>query len=444
MKLLPVVSLVLCLLAFGCSKTNTTLTGGGNDFPNPHTSASALGKIIGDNLSKGDHWSDSVALPAACSPLALAQSVSVPVIPSSDLAKKNVSQTLHIDLSDTVHGIVAVYYSVTSDSAIKSDTLIILYDDAFRDNIKNNEHLYLIKGSSLNQLTHVRSSYLFIDSDGDSIINNRNGKPNRVLVSSSTIGPLGALARFEIEIDGGADNNLDTKADMRILQCRTLSLSKNGDTVSLADYHSLSADSALFDATRRDSLLVDVRLIDTDLLLRKTHAEAIFAIFPSDSSKNRAVYFRSEKSFSNGAVVKRLVRGIRSDSLFSMGDTALAYYIIESGNDTVSLDTLRLRMLIGRNPSDSAGNFLVDLYSHKTTRMTDDRETIFSLTCDQPITKGEKPQSGSFSLKIIYSDGEWITVKGLFTTTGISADYEDSKGNSLKLEWDKNGKPVDG
>jgi hypothetical protein len=438
MKLFTFVSLMLCLMALGCSKP-TTLVGGVNDFPNPLTSAE-LGKIITDNLSKGDHWSDSVALPEASSPLALAQSVSVPVIPSSELAKKTAtSQTLRFDLSDTAHDVIAVYYSNTSDSVIKNDTLIVLYDDAFRDKIKNNEHLYLIKGSSLNQLTHVRSSYLFVDSDGDSIINNRNGKPNRVFVSSASTGPSGASTRFEIEIDGGADNNLDTKADMRILQCRTLSLSKDGDTVSLADYRSMSVGSILFDASRNDSLLIGVRLIDTDLLLRKTHAEAIFAIFPSDSSKNRAVYFRSEKSLSSGASVKYIVRAQGDDSLIEANDTALA--TIASAAEGV-LDTLRLQVLIGKNPSDTSGNALLGLYNHKINRSGSQRETIISLVCDQPVRKGEALQSGSFSLRIVFDDDQWITAIGSFSPTEIAAKYEDSKSFSRNLTWDRNGKPA--
>jgi hypothetical protein len=441
MKLLPVVSLVLCLLAFGCSKTNTTLTGGGNDFPNPST----LGKIIVENLSKGDHWGDSLVLPAASSPLALAQSVSVPVIPSSDLAKKaTTSKTLRFDLSDTLDGVVRVYYGVTSDSVIKSDTLIILYDDAFRDGIKNNEHLYLIKGSSFNRLTLLRSSYLFVDSDGDSVLNNRNGKPNRVFVSSSISSPTSLTKLSEIEIDGGKDGDLDTKADLRILQCRFLSLDTAGDTLSSVRYEPYQDGSVIFDASATDSSFVRMRLMDIDPLQRKTITEAIFLIFPVDSVKNHPVYFQSATSFNNGAIVKRLVRGRGPDSLFFARDTVWAYSIVESGSDTVRLDTLRLLMLIGKNPSDSTGNSLVELYSHKTKRAGDDRETIFSLTCDQPVAKGEKPQSGSFSLKIIYNDNEWITVNGSFTPAAIVATYRDSKGNSLNLTWDKNGEPVDG
>ena len=438
MKLLHRVSLALCLLAFGCSKTNTTIVGGGNDFPNP----SALGKIIVDNLSKGDHWGDSVALPAASSPLALAQSVSMPSVPTLGLAKKaTTSQTLHFDLSDTAYGVVAVYYSVTSDSVIKSDTLIVLYDDAFRDNTINNKHLYLIKGSSLNRQTLVRSWYRFVDSDGDSIINNRNGKPNRVLASSSIIGPLGASTSFDIEIDGGADNNLDTKTDMRILQCHTLGLNKDGDTVSMADYRSFGADSALFDATRHDSLLIGVRLIDTDLLLRKTNAEAIFAIFPSDSSKNRAVYFRSEKSLGSGLSATYIVRAQGDDSLIGATDTALA--TIASNAETM-VDTLRLQVLIGKNPSDTNANALLGLYYHKIKRSGNDRETIFSLACDPPVGKGETLRSGSFSLRMVFDDDQWITVNGSFSPAGITAKYEDSKGNSLNLAWDRNGKQVNG
>jgi hypothetical protein len=435
-----VVALVLFLMLSACAPTNPPpVSGGGNDFPNPQ----GLGKIIADNLSKGDHWGDSIALPAASTPAAIAQGVSVPIAPSSGLTKKaNASLTIHFDLSDTSRGVVRVTVSLVSDSVMKNDTFLVLNDDAFRDSIKNNEHLYSLKGSSINRLTFVRSSYLFVDSDGDSIINNRDGKPNRLFASSSVTSPLSGIKNFEIEIDGGKDGNLDTKGDMRILQCRSLSLTQKGDTLSMVRYEKYRGDSVLFDAASRDSLLIRVRLIDTDALQRRTTAEAVFLIFPGDSAQNRPVYFRSAKTLSSGATVTSVVRGAGADSLFKASDTALAYVIIDNPDNDLGVDTLGLLIATGKNPVNAAGNALLGLYSHKIRDASDVRETIVAFAPFQPVEKGQAAESGSFTLQLIYADGRWVNLNGTVSPTLISAKYQDSKGNTGTLEWDRSGKPL--
>jgi hypothetical protein len=442
MKINLLIALAVLVVLAGCSPTTQPqLSGGGNDFPNPPSSA-ALGKLIADNLSTGAHWADSVQLPAPSSPAALAQSVSVPSATSTGMAKKaTTSETLRFDLSDTGNGVVRVFYGLVSDTIIKNDTIYVLYDDAFRDGIRNNEHLYSLKGASIDRRTLVRSSYLFVDSDGDSIMNNRDGKPNRVFVSISTASPLDPIAQFDIEIGAGKDGNLDTKSTLRILQCQSLSLSRKGDTLSMVRYEKYRGDSVIFDAASRDSLLVRVRFIDTDILQRRTCAEAIFLIFPADTIKNRPMYFRSVKSLESGAAITSLVRGSGPDSLFKANDTALAYIIAERPVSEASLDTLILRILTGNNPAGAAGNALLGLYSHKFKRTGDDRETIISLTCDQPVAPGDTVQSGKFSLKLLYSDGRWISIVGAVTPSTISAQYEDSKGNKKMLDWDRNGNP---
>jgi len=133
--------LLIAVVVFTACTKNTIVAdgGGGNDFPNPHTTASALGKAIADNLSSGDHWGDSIIMPQSLSASLATQSVSIPSIPETapSLAKKSATSiSLHYDLSDTLHGIVRVYYSVTSDSAVENDTLVMLYDAAFRDTSK--------------------------------------------------------------------------------------------------------------------------------------------------------------------------------------------------------------------------------------------------------------------------------------------------------------------
>jgi hypothetical protein len=446
MKGLLVTSVAIAVFIFSCTKTLSVAGGGGDDFPNSHTTASALGKSIADNLSSSNQWGDSIVLPQ--SPLAslATQSVSVPSVPASSppaLAKKTAaSQSLTYDFSDTLLGVVRVYYSETTDSTIKSDTIILLYDAAFRDTSVKNKHLYAYEGQTFNLLSHIRTYYRYADSDGDSIINNQNGKPNSVIAQTTVINLLGTVEKTVFGADGGTDENLDTKADNRLLAFNYVKHSATGDTVSFAQYESYSGAAFIIDPTRTDSSLVILRSVDTDLLQHKTATEAIFVIFPTDSAKTYPVYLRSVKSFGNGKTVTSLIRGARPDSLFHGSDTAWARIIANSPNDVVVADTLQYGVLLGADPADSSSTTLLSIRRHTLQRIGDERESIFSVTSDKPLAHNQALQSGTLSDTLNYSDGGWIHVNGTIAPDRISAVYTDSKGNTLNLAWDRSGTVV--
>jgi hypothetical protein len=436
---------LLSVEIFLCGCSQLVVSGGGNDFPNSHTTVSALGKMIADNLANGDHWSDSVALPQASTPLASAQAISIPNASTQGLSKsfKSLSTiTMRLDYSDTAHGTVSLFSFVESDSVLKSDTLIILYDETFRDSIKNNEHLKSVKGSTLFKRSNIISSYSYTDADGDGILNNRNGKPNRVIVLTSETFPLGSMTQSEIEIDGGKDGNLDTKEDMRIITYKTLTLDKKGDTLAWTQYESRDNDSVILDASDPDSCLVRIRTLETALIGQRTVSEAVFVIFPLSSGKNFPVYYQSSKSLGGLVRIKQVVRNPKPDSLLTAGDTAVVYRILESPDDSTAVDTLCLRIATHGVISDSSRNDLIGFYHHRAKHIGIERDIVFSLTCDEPIKASDKPQSGSFSLRISYNDKHWVALAGSFTPIKITADFTDSQGNKRTLTWNRNGDSV--
>jgi len=430
---LAMVCWAVCLM--GCAKVNTVASGGGNDFPNP-----AIGAILAEGISKGNNWGDSVAMPEPVSPLSASQSVSIPSTPS---AAHGTAVTLHIDLSDTGRGLIYWYYGVSSaDTSIKNDTIIFLYDAAYRDSSVKNKHIYLYKGVTVSKRSQARSTYLFVDADGDSIINNRNGLPNRVFIAASTTTALGVTEKSELEIDGGKDDNLDTKADNRVRQCWSIKISVTGDTLSAIEYTNYRRDSVIIDPLGPDSVKIRVTLMQRDLLMRHVATEAIFLIFPSDSTKNCPVFLRSVTTAKSGRTITSIIRGPKPDSLFTYNDTAVAHIIVDDPNDIVNNDTLRMTVLLGKRPADSASNALLGIFNHTIRKKLNDREKIFSFVSDTPLTKKQIPQSGSLSLSLFYADGKWFEVAGRFTPDKITATCRDSKGNAAKFSWDRSGNPI--
>jgi hypothetical protein len=448
MKGLWVTGVAMVVLVFSCAKSLNVAGGGGDDFPNSHTTASALGKSIADNLSSANQWGDSIVLPQSPTASLATQSVSVPSVPASSpsaLAKKTAtSQSLTYDFSDTLQGVVRVYYGETTDSTVKSDTIILLYDAVLRDTSIKNKHLYAYEGQTLSVLSRIQTYYRYADGDGDSIINNQNGKPNQVIAQITVINPppLGTVEKTFLEADGGADGNLDTKADNRLLAFNYVKLSAAGDTVSFAQYESYSGAAFIIDPTRTDSCMVRLRAISTDLLQRRTTTEAVFAVFPSDSSKNYPAYVGSVTSFNNGKTTAFLVRGARPDSLFHGSDTAWARIIVDSPSDAVVADTLQYGVVLGKDPADSSSTTLLSIRRHTLQRIGDERESIFSVTSDKPLARNQALQSGSLSDTLNYSDGEWVHVDGTISPDRISGVFTDSKGNTLNLAWYRSGAVV--
>ena len=443
--------LYLLLIATGvlfssCTKNTLVADGGGNDFPNSHTTASALGKTIAANLGSGNNWGDSIVMPASPSAGSATQSISIPSVPASStaLAKKSAANiSVSYDLSDTLNGIVRVYYDVTTDSIIKNDTLILLYDAVFRDTSNKNKHLYSYEGITIDKLSHIQTQYRFTDSDGDSIINNRDGKPNQVIAEITVINPLGTIEKTVLGADGGKDGDLDSTADNLLLALSYVKLSAKGDTLSFVQYGSYSDAPVIIDPTRSDSCLVRLRSISTDILLRRTVTVAVFVIFPgADSVKNYPAYVRSCKFFDNGKTVTSLVRGVRPDSLLHAADTAWARTIVNSPNDIVTNDTLQYGVMLGKNPGDSTALSLLSIRRHVLQRIGDERESIFSVKSDQPLARNQALQSGSMSLWLNYSDGQWINADGTFAPDKITVVFTDSKGDTLDLAWDRSGAPV--
>jgi hypothetical protein len=432
----------LAIAPFLCSCTNMTIAGGGNDFPNSRE----LGLTIADNLASGDHWSDSVSLPEPSSPLALAQAISIPTAASQGLSKtcKTASKTtIKIDLSDTANGIVNMYISSSNDSILRNDTLAVLYDEAYRDTINNNERLHFAKGTISFRRSSITQTYSYSDGDGDGVINNQNGKPNRLKIATSQTTLLGVTTTSECIVDGGKDGNLDTKADIRILAYSTSAVDKKGDTLSLTDYESYDNDSTIIDASGPDSCLVRLRSLETTLPGKRTISEAVFAIYPHSSEKNHPVYYQSVSTLGNLLTINDVVRSQKSDSLVNAGDTALVLRIVESPLDSMAIDSLCLRMTAERTLSDSSGNYLIGFSHHRIKRKGPERDVVFSVTCNEPIKTSDKPQSGSFSIAMTYNDGQWVTLKGSFTQEKITAVGENSIGNKATFTWKRNGEPVE-
>jgi hypothetical protein len=319
----------------------------------------------------------------------------------------------------------------------------MLYDAVFRDTSEKNKHLYSYEGITINKQSHIQTNYRFADIDGDSIINNRDGKPNQAIADLAVINPLGGVEKTVLIADGGADNDLDTKADNRLLAFSYVKLSARGDTASFTSYESFSDAPFIIDPTRTDSCLVRLRSIDTDLLLRRTVTEAVFVVFPApDSVKNYPAYMQSRKFFDNGKIVTSLIRGVRPDSLLHSGDTAWARIIVDSPNDIMTADTLQYGVMLGKNPGDSSATSLLSIHRHVVQRLGNERESIFSVKSDQPLARNQALESGSLSLTLNYADGQWIHIDGTFTPDKISVVFTDSKGNKLNLAWDRSGAQI--
>ncbi len=243
-----IAQLILCaaLLFLGCSSP-TSLAGGGTDFPNSTT----MGAALSSNIASGNQWGDSVMLADTLPSLSGGSTIAVPAFPAVSGASKTVaaaSQSLTYNLSDTGSlGIVTALYSNTiPDSLTESDTIVILYDAAWRAGVPANFHIYSYRGEKVFSASSLDQHYAFTDADGDSILNNRNGLPNRATLLWSCTDSSGTTVFAGLTFNGGADNDLTTAADNRILACRTGRIGRTGDTLATTVFFAYGGDSVIY------------------------------------------------------------------------------------------------------------------------------------------------------------------------------------------------------
>ena len=438
--------LAAALLSIGCSTSPNSLAGGGTDFPNSHTTAAAMGKNLSDNIASGNQWGDSVALadtlpdPAGGVPLA------APAFPSSGSLSKAVvatvtRQALTYDLSDTATlGIVLAYYSLASDSLTENDTIVLLYDAAYRGGVPANYHIYSYRGEKIFTVGAIDQHYSYTDADGDSIINNRNGLPNRMAITWSSTGASGTVTVIDLTIDGGADDDLTTAADNRILASRIGRFGATGDTLSLTMFIAYKGDSVIFDPKNPDSCLIRFLTVDTTVSGNRKTGEAVMVVFAANPAGNYAAYLAARTVFPGGRTVFHRVRGVHADSLYFAGDSVIAERVVDSSLVGMT-DTLRFTFIKGPDPLDNTLNRLLTVHRHVTRPPVSgaERERIFTLTVDSPVAPDQGLFSGPLYLRQLFSDGYWVQLDGSFGSQTITGDFTDSQGKTGTLTWDRAG-----
>jgi hypothetical protein len=431
------------LLFLGCSTSPTSQAGGGTDFPNSHTTAAAMGINLSDNIASGNQWGDSVALVDTLPDPTGGISLAVPAMPTTT------ATTLTYDLSDTATlGIVRAYDSLISGSLTENDTILFLYDAAYRAGVPGNYHIYSYRREQIFAATRIVRRYSCTDVDGDSILNNRNGLPNRAAITWSSTGAPGidtviALTIDGGTIDGGADGDLTTAPVHRILASQIGRFDKNGDTLALTTFTAYKGDSVIFDpapATPNDSCLVRLLTVDNTVLGKRTAGEAILVVFAANSAKNYAAYLAGQTVFPGGRTVFHRVRGVHADSLYFGGDSVIAERVVDSLQVNMT-DTLRFTFIKGPDPFDNSCNRLLTLHRHVTRPPVSgaERERIFTLAVDSPLLPDQAPVSGPLYLRQLFSDGYWVQFDGSFGSQTITGAYGDSNGKTGTISWDRAG-----
>ncbi len=438
--------LAATLLSIGCSTSPNSLAGGGTDFPNSHTTAAAMGKNLSDNIASGNQWGDSVALADTLPDPAGGVPLTAPAFPSSGslskaaVAAAGTGQTLTYDLSDTATlGIVRALYSLASDSLTENDTIVLLYDAAYRGGVPANYHIYSYRGEKIFAAIAIDQRYSYTDADGDSIINNKNGLPNRTAITWTSTDASGTVTVIDLTIDGGGDDDLTTAADNRILASRIGRFGKTGDTLSLTTFIPYKGDSVIFDPKNPDSCLIRFLTVDTTVSGNRKTGEAIMVAFAANPSGNYVAYLAARIVFPGGRTVFHRVRGMHADSLYFAGDSVIAERVVDSALVSMT-DTLRFTFIKGPDPLDNSLNRLLAVHRHVTRPAVDaaERERIFTLTIDS-LPPDQAPVSGPLYLRQLFSDGYWVQLDGSFGSQTITGDFTDSQGKAGTLTWDRSG-----
>jgi hypothetical protein len=111
---------------------------------------------------------------------------------------------------------------------------------------------------------------------------------------------------------------------------------------------------------------------------------------------------------------------------------------------SVATDTLASLLVdIAFNPGDTLNSHTDDhfysLHIVSQKRRVFERDGEFTFTPSQPVPYGQKPQSGTFSASVTFSNDKTATLVGSFSPTGYQATYTGPDGVTKTIQYSTTG-----
>ncbi len=432
-----------------CVTSNEQATAIDPDFAGAKVDARTAGQSLTGSFDMGKDWNTTVTAPAGLQGLgeistsvgALKKSAALPKM-SGDV---DLGGSLHANLDDTAKGFATIYAEYKLLLVNVKDTAIVKWDDKAKDTVKDNENIVSFKRVSTYVGGKVETAE-FTDGDGDKIVTAVPGRDNKVhLVLTTT--DQGITEKTSLLVGAGPDANFDKEEDNTILEASWIKNDDSGMVLGTGVYLDADGDGVITDNSKTCIVLArysEFRPKDRPLI-EQVDFDAKVRVF-ANKAGDEPVSFSYKETTKLHRVNQVSIKNRAGGDEIVKGDTMTVRLetTVTGADDTLKHATVDFVMNPGQDLKSDSDDVCYAIHIATQKKFGLEREAEFDFISDKGIPHGREPVSGTFSGSAKYANGQSASLKGSFSPTGFSAEYTGPEGNSLKVEYSKNGNLVAG
>lgn len=417
------------------------------EFADARIDARVAGQSLIAGFEQGKDWNTTFTAPAGLQPLG---GLSTSIGTGMGALKKQAAMAadidlggeLHANLDDTAKG-YATFYTETKGLLVNvKDTAIIKWDDKARDNVKDNENAISFKRVS----TYIGGkveTVAFSDADGDKQVTAVPGRDNKVKLEF-TVEYGDAVEKTVLVVGAGADADFDREGDNTILQADWIK-TKAGVTTGTGAYTDADGDGVITDNSK--TCLVLARYSEFEPQDRPLIAMAEFEAkvrVLADKAGDEPVTFSYEETTRLGRTNKVSIRNRAGGTEIVKGDTMTVRLetTVTPAEDTLKSAVVEFVMNMGQDLKSDSDDVCYAIHVKTSKRFGLEREADFNFISDRPIPHGAEPVAGTFDGRATYANGKTATMRGSFSPEGFSVKYTGPEGNTVTVEFTRQGDPV--
>jgi hypothetical protein len=411
------------------------------DFADAKVDARVAGQSLVGSFEQGKDWNTTFTAPEGLQAIG---SVSTNV---GSLKKQaamagdiDLGGALHANLDDTAKGYATIYAEYELLLVNVKDTAIVKWDDKAKDTVKDNENIISFKRVSTSLGGLKVETAEFTDADGDKLVTAFPGKENKVKLVL-TVAEKGAVEKTTLIVGAGPDANFDKEEDNTILAADWVK-TKGGVVTGTGAYLDADGDGVITDNSKTCIVLAKYSEIEPKdrPLIQKADFEAKVRIF-ANKAGDEPISFSYTETTKFGRTNTVTIKNRAGGSEIVKGDTMTVHLetSVSHSDDTLKHAVVEFVMNPGQDLKSDSDDVCYAIHIKTSKRFGLEREAEFNFVSAKPIPHGAEPEAGTFDGKATYANGKTASLKGSFSPDGFSAEFTGPEGNTVKVEYTKNG-----